>query len=90
VSAPVKPLASRLGLELRGVGERRSLDGTALPGFAVGNVTSITSLGRKLVLELGVYNLLDQRYADPGAEEHLQRAIVQDGRTARVRVVARF
>jgi outer membrane receptor for ferrienterochelin and colicins len=90
LSAPITSLALRLGVELRGVGERRSLDGTALPGFFLGNVTVTRAVSRKLDLELGVYNVLDTRYADPGAEEHLQRAIAQDGRTARVRVVARF
>jgi len=90
VSSPIKPLASRLGLELRGVGERRSLDGGLVPGFVVGNATATTSLSKKLDLELGVYNVLDTGYADPGAEEHAQRAIRQDGRTARVRIIARF
>jgi outer membrane receptor for ferrienterochelin and colicins len=90
LSAPITPLALRLGIEWRGVGERRSLDGDVLPGFFLGNVTAARAFTRKLDLELGVYNVLDKRYADPGAEEHLQRAIVQDGRTARVRVVARF
>jgi iron complex outermembrane receptor protein len=90
LSAPITPLALRLGIELRGVGERRSLDGTALPGFFLGNVTATRTVSRNLDLELGVYNVLDTRYADPGAEEHLQRAIAQDGRTARVRVVASF
>jgi iron complex outermembrane receptor protein len=90
VSAPITRLALRLGAELRGVGERRRLDGASLPGFFLGNVTATRTVRRKLDLELGVYNVLDKRYADPGAEEHLQRAIAQDGRTARVRVVARF
>jgi outer membrane receptor for ferrienterochelin and colicins len=90
VSAPIKPLASRVGLELRGVGARRSLDGESVSGFVLGNLTAITSVNKKLDLELGVHNLFDRRYADPGAEEHLQRAIQQDGRTLRVRVVARF
>jgi outer membrane receptor for ferrienterochelin and colicins len=90
MSAPIKPLASRVGFELRGVGQRQSLDGNAVPGFVVGNVTAIASLNKRLDLEFGVYNVLDARYADPGAEEHVQRAIQQDGRTARVRLIARF
>lgn len=90
LSAPIKPLASRFGFELRGVGQRQSLDGSAVPGFVVGNLTAIGTLNKKLDLEFGVYNVFDARYSDPGAEEHTQRAIQQDGRTARVRVVARF
>jgi outer membrane receptor for ferrienterochelin and colicins len=90
VAFPVRPLFSTVGVEVRGVGERRSLSGDEVHGFVLGNVTARRSLTKKLELELGVYNVLDSRYADPGAEEHLQKAITQDGRTARVRVVARF
>jgi outer membrane receptor for ferrienterochelin and colicins len=90
MSAPIKPLASRLGIELRGVGQRLALDGSAVPGFVAGNVTATASVNKRMDLEVGVYNVLNTRYADPGAEEHAQRAITQDGRTARVRFIARF
>jgi iron complex outermembrane receptor protein len=90
VSMPIRPLCVRLGLDMRGVSERRDLEGGAIPGFILGNVTATTSVHKKLDIELGVYNLLNRRYSDPGAEEHVQRAIEQDGRTFRVRIVARF
>lgn len=90
VAAPIRPFASRVAVEVRGVSERRALDGRAVPGFVVGNATAATSITKRLDLELGVYNLTNTRYADPGAEEHVQRSIAQDGRTARVRVIARF
>jgi outer membrane receptor protein involved in Fe transport len=86
----VRPLSSTVGVEVRGVGERRNLSGDEVHGFVLGNVTGRRTLTKKLELEFGVYNVLDSRYADPGAEEHLQSAITQDGRTARVRIVARF
>ena len=48
-------------------------------------------LGKALDLQFGLYNALNRRvHADPGSEEHLQRAIVQDGRTLRVRLMAKF
>jgi outer membrane receptor for ferrienterochelin and colicins len=90
VVIPVRRLGSTVGVDIRGVGERRGLSGDSVPGFVIGNLTAKRSLTRKLDLELDVYNVLDTRYADPGAEEHIQRAITQDGRTARLRVVARF
>jgi iron complex outermembrane receptor protein len=90
VGVPIQSLASRLALEVRGISERRALDGRAVPGFFVGNVNATTTLNKKLDLEFSIYNLLNTRYADPGAEEHVQRSITQDGRTARVRVIARF
>jgi iron complex outermembrane receptor protein len=90
VSAPIKPLFSRLALDVRGVSARRDQDGGIIPGFVLGHATATTAVNKKLDVELGVYNLLNRRHADPGAEEHVQRSIEQDGRTFRVRVIARF
>lgn len=90
VAAPIGPLALRMAAEIRGVGARRAIDGGAVPGYVVANVIASKTLGKRLDVEFGLYNALDARYADPGAEEHAQRAIVQDGRTARIRLVTRF
>jgi iron complex outermembrane receptor protein len=87
---PLKPLATSLALDGRFTGERRTLYEGTISGFALANITTTTSLSRTLDLQFGVYNALNQQYADPGAEEHLQRAIVQDGRTVRIRLMARF
>jgi len=87
---PLKPLATSLALDGRFTGERRTLYEGTISGFALANVTTTTSLSRALDLQFGVYNALNQQYADPGAEEHLQRAIAQDGRTVRIRLMARF
>ena len=73
VGVPIKSLASRLALEVRGVSERRALDGRAVPDFILGNANATTSISKKLDLEFSLYNLLNTRYADPGAEEHVQR-----------------
>ncbi len=83
------PLARLMaGFEGQYVGERLTIGGEPLPGFFVSNLTLTSPLGRGLELALGVYNAFDARYADPGAEEHRQASIPQDGRTvmARVRV----
>jgi iron complex outermembrane receptor protein len=87
---PIKALATSLALDGRFTGARRSLDGGAISGFVLANVTATTALGKALDLQFGLYNALNQVYSDPGAEEHLQRAILQDGRTLRVRLMARF
>ena len=90
VASPAGLLSSRVGLTVRGISERRDLDGRGIAGVILGNVTSTTPIGKKLDVEFDLYNLANARYADPGAEEHVQRAIAQDGRTFRVRLVARF
>jgi iron complex outermembrane receptor protein len=87
---PLKPLATSLALDGRFTGERQTLYQGTTPGFALANITATTTLSRSLDLQFGLYNALNQKYADPGAEEHLQRAIAQDGRTVRVRLMARF
>jgi iron complex outermembrane receptor protein len=79
-----------IGIDAQYVGRRFTLDGRSLPGFFLPNVT-LTSPGlRGLELSLSVYNATDTAYADPGAEEHIQRAIAQDGRTVVARARYRF
>ena len=77
-----------LSLEGQYVGERLTLTGETLGGFFTPNITLTSADDRRIGVSLGVYNAFDHAYADPGAEEHLQQAIRQDGRTvlARVRV----
>jgi iron complex outermembrane receptor protein len=87
---PLEPLATSLALDGRFTGERRTLYEGRISGFALANITTTTTLSRALDLQFGLYNALDQYYADPGSEEHLQRAIAQDGRTLRARLIARF
>lgn len=84
VQLPVSELT--IGVDGRFVGERLALDGSAVPGFFVPNVTVSSPAGGRLAFSLSVYNVFNRRHADPGAEEHTQSAIQQDGRT----VLARF
>lgn len=81
----------RLGYELQYDSQRLSLDGTELGDYAVSNLHLTTSaLAKGLELSLGIYNLLDKRYAHPGAEINWQNAFEQDGRTLRAKLVYRF
>jgi iron complex outermembrane receptor protein len=57
-------------------------------------VVNITILGRQLThnldLSASLYNALDQRFYDPGAQQHVQDAIQQDGRNFRAKLVWTF
>jgi iron complex outermembrane receptor protein len=57
-------------------------------------LTNLTLLSEKIAkgmeLSASVYNLFDKRYADPGAPEHVQDLIWQDGRSYRLKLSYRF
>jgi iron complex outermembrane receptor protein len=80
-----------VGLESLHVSARRSLRESDLPGFSLQNLTlSSDKLIPRAGLSLGVQNLFNGAYSDPGAEEHVQAGIPQDGRTVRLRLGFRF
>ncbi len=79
------------GIEVQYVGSRLTLGGAEAAGYTLANVTLVDQrLVKGLGLTFGVYNLFNQRYGDPGAEEHVQDIIWQDGRRLRVGLVYRF
>jgi outer membrane receptor for ferrienterochelin and colicins len=85
------PIASFFaGIEGQYVGERLTLAGEPLGGFFVPNVTLTSPTGRRMEFTLGIYNVFNHSYSEPGAEEHVQPSIPQDGRTALARVRVRF
>ncbi|MBZ5553241.1 MAG: TonB-dependent receptor [Acidobacteriia bacterium] len=90
----IVPLARKklfAGIEGQYTSRRRSVEGTDIGGFFVTNVTLFgQKLAKGLDVSVGVYNLFDKRYADPGAEEHIQQAIEQDGRNLRLKLTYRF
>jgi iron complex outermembrane receptor protein len=57
-------------------------------------LANVTLFSRKLVkgveLSVGVYNVFDTRIEHPGAREHLQDVIEQDGRSFRVKLTYQF
>jgi iron complex outermembrane receptor protein len=79
------------GLELQSLSERLNVRREPVPGYTAVN---LNVLARRLVSQLelsaGVYNVFDTRYADPGAEEHLQASIEQDGRSFRAKLAWTF
>ena len=73
------------------VGRRLANDGTASPAFALWNASiAAPTVVPHTSVQLDARNLLDRAYADPGAEEHRQSLIPQDGRTVRLRATWRF
>lgn len=79
------------GFEVQYVSDRRTLSGAVIDGYTLVN---FTLLGRRWIkgmeFSASVYNLLDQRYADPAGIEHFMDVIPQDGRGFRVKVQYEF
>jgi outer membrane receptor for ferrienterochelin and colicins len=85
------PLAGTVvGVDAQYVSERTSVRGAIVPGAFVPNVTLTAPVGSRFEISAAVYNATDTQYSDPGAEEHAQAAIPQDGRTAMLRLRMRF
>jgi iron complex outermembrane receptor protein len=68
------------------VSERLTLGGEPLAGFFVPNVTVTAPLAGRWGVGFSLYNVFNQQFADPGAEQHVQPSIRQDGRTMLLRV----
>lgn len=93
VNATVPIVKAKLSgsVELQSLSKRLNVRGEEVPGHVVVNVSLLSrKLLPRLELTANVYNVFDERYADPGAEEHRQGSIAQDGRTARLKLAWRF
>ncbi len=78
-------------LELQYSSLARTLAGRRADGYILANVTLFTAaLAPGLEVSASIYNLLDQRYGYPGAGEHAQDILYQDGRTFRLKLVYQF
>ncbi len=79
---PGRPL--RLGASARFLGARTTLASDRLPAYAIVNARAALAPRGPFEIGLEVRNLLDTAYSDPGASEHAQDAIAQDGRSLRL------
>jgi iron complex outermembrane receptor protein len=90
----VAPLAQRrlfAGFEASYCSTRTTLAGTNLDGYFLANFSLLSQrVFRGLDLSVGVYNLFNTPYADPGAQEHRQPSIQQDGRNWRIKLAYVF
>jgi iron complex outermembrane receptor protein len=87
------PLGERLsaGVDAEYASSRRTLAGRETGDAFMTHATVLArGLPGRLEASASVYNLFDRRYADPGAEEHVQDLLYQDGRTFRFELLWRF
>ncbi len=84
----------RGGLELLYASSRKTLAGAEAPPYLLANLTLLAAglWDGKLDVSASIYNLLGTSYADPGSgpSVHVMDLIPQDGRSFRVKAVARF
>lgn len=79
------------GLEFQYTGSRKTLAGGTANSHLLTNLTLLSEkLAKNLALSASIYNLFDKRYSDPGAQEHVQDLITQDGRSYRLKLSYRF
>ena len=80
-----------LGTELQYEGSVRTLAGNTAGDYLLANLSVQTKPRQNgLQFQAGIYNVFDTRYAYPGAEDHLQDTIAQDGRTFRIKIMRQF
>lgn len=85
VDGPLPGFAWTIGVNLQGVGARNSL-AASVPGYVTGNLVMRQARPeRQGVWSMAFYNLGNLRFLDPGAREHSEDALPQDGRQLRVR-----
>lgn len=91
LSFPVVMKKLFAGAELQYTGSRKTLAGQSAGDFITANLTLFSqNLMKGMEVSASVFNLFDGSYGDPGAEEHLQDIIKQDGRTFRIKLMYRF
>lgn len=79
------------GLEVQYTSQRLNTQGGTVGGFTLANLNFLIKGWKKgPTIGVGIYNLLDKDYADPGSTEHVQAAIPQDGRNYRLQVRHEF
>lgn len=79
------------GVELQYQGEVKTLSGNHADDFWIANLTLFSrELVKNLEVSASVYNVFDTHYGYPGAEDHLQDVIEQDGRSFRLKLTYRF
>lgn len=84
MSVPFAGDRANVAVELRHVGERRTLDGRAANAYTLTHATWLWRwAANRAELLVSVKNVFNQSYSDPAGPEHRQHVIVQDGRSLR-------
>jgi outer membrane receptor for ferrienterochelin and colicins len=80
-----------LGIEEQYTSERKTVSGTDIDGYFLTNVTLFSkNLLKNLEASVSVYNLLNEKYEDPGSQEHLQDTLEQNGCSVRAKITYVF
>jgi iron complex outermembrane receptor protein len=79
------------GIEMQYMSKRKTLTNRDIKGFFLTNLTIYGSnLLKGLDASFSIYNLFDKKYYDPGAGEHRQDSLKQDGISFRFKLTYRF
>jgi iron complex outermembrane receptor protein len=79
------------GLEVQYLGARPSLARSQAPAYTVVNATLLRkNIASRIDFSASVYNLLNSAIYDPGAEQHVEDLLRQDGRTFRFQLTFRL
>jgi outer membrane receptor for ferrienterochelin and colicins len=90
-SVPVFGTPVFANLDLQYNSDSVTLARTRSPSFVLANLTLNThELWSGVELTAGVYNILDEERRFPGAEEHAQETLQQEGRTYGGRFIVKF
>jgi outer membrane receptor for ferrienterochelin and colicins len=91
LALPVRGEELFAALELQYQGSVGTITSARADGFLIGNLNIVSRDALPgLELSAGIYNLFDKSYGYPGAEDHLQDVIKQDGRSFRIKATYRF
>ena len=79
------------GFEVQYTGKRKTLAGNSASDFVITNLTLFSrNLLKGLEISGSIYNLFNKHFHDPGAGEHRQDTIEQDGRDFRLKITYTF
>jgi outer membrane receptor for ferrienterochelin and colicins len=84
ISLPGPTAQSFISVEGQFLSSRRTVAGPNVDAAATVNVTMVQPLGRSWELTGTLRNIFDTEYSDPVSSQHVQHAIAQNGRTARI------
>lgn len=80
-----------LGADIQYLSSRKTLKANDADDALVANLTLLSQhLLKGLELSAGIYNLFDEKYGDPGSEEHVENLIYQDGINFRLKATYSF
>lgn len=91
LTAPLIKEKLSAGIEEQYMSRRKTLADSNASGFFITNLTLLSQrLIKNMEISGSLYNLLNKKYGAPGAEEHVQDIIKQDGRSFRLKLTYKF